>query len=314
MMLACEGWGMADDDDAAEAFGVLSDPTRIAVLRTFAEVIEEMEASTNGGMPELSFSELYDRVDIDSTSRLSYHLDELDGTFLRRTEGGWKFTFAGEAVVRLILSEAYVGSVEFEPVGTSGQCLNCGAENLEARVDDCVLVYACRDCGARMGGLPVTPAQVRNRDPESVLESVKTTTATAFRQYRNGVCTECGGVVDVNVAPDQFAEAASEVGRLLASAQCQECLRYLNGPLPVWLSNHPASVAFHWDRGVDILSVGVQEISERLQADEWSACRVATDPAEYEVSYRVGASELRLAVDGELSVERTERVRRDAVE
>lgn len=305
---------MADDDEAAEAFGVLSDPTRIAVLRTFAEVIEEMEASSNRGMPELSFSELYNRVEIDSTSRLSYHLDELDGSFLRRTEGGWRFTFAGEAVARLILSDAYVESVEFEPVATSGQCLNCGAENLEAQVDDCALIYVCRDCGGGMGGLPVTPAQVRSRDPESVLESVNITTAAAFRQYRNGVCTECGGVVDVEVDPDQFAEAASELGRMFASAQCRECLRQLNGPLPVWLSNHPASVAFHWDHGVDILSVGVREVSKRLQAEEWTARRVGTDPGEYEVSYRVGASELRLSVDGDLAVARTERVRRDSVE
>lgn len=305
---------MVDEDEAAEAFRTLGDPTRIAVLRTFAEAVDEMEASPGGSLPELSFSELYDRVEVDSTSRLSYHLDELDGTFLRRTDDGWKFTFAGESVTRLVLSEAYVGDVAFEPVATSGRCLNCGAEQLEARVDDCALLHRCRNCDAKMGGLSVTPAQVRGRDPEALLDSVKTTTVELFRQYRNGVCTECGGVVDVDVSAEQFVEDASELDRLLASGRCRECLQGLNGPLPMWLANHPASVAFHWDHGVDVLSLGVRDVGEKLGEGEWAADRVGTDPDEYEVTYRVGASVLRLVVDDELTVSRTERVRRDSVD
>lgn len=304
---------MVDEDEAAEAFRTLGDPTRIAILLAFAEVIDERRGSHDGTMPELSFSELYDRVDVDSTSRLSYHLDELDGTYLRRTGDGWKFTFAAEAVVRLVLSEAYVGSVEFEPVSTSGRCLSCGATDLVARVEDYALVHECRACDAMMGGLPVTPAQARDRDPESLLESATTTTTGTFRQYRNGVCTSCGGVVDPTVVADLGDEASSDLDAVLASGRCRECWRTLNGPLSMWLANHPASVAFHWDHGVDVLSLGIRDVGEKLDSGEWEAERVGTAPPEYEVTYSVGANVLRLVVDDGLIVSRTERVRRDSV-
>ena len=41
---------------------------------------------------QLSFSEIYDRGSVDSSSKLSYHLNELTGTFLRKHENGYAFT------------------------------------------------------------------------------------------------------------------------------------------------------------------------------------------------------------------------------
>lgn len=301
------------DEEAAEAFRTLSDSSRIAILRTFAAVLDEKDLVADAPMPTLSFSELYDRVDIDSTSRLSYHLDELDGTYVTRTEDGWKFTFAGEAIVRLVLSGAYAGGIDFDSVETPGRCLHCGEEKLEATVDDRALVHVCQACDSKMGGFPVTPAQVQNRDPESLLESAKAVTQSKLRQYRNGICTECGGVVDMAVETEAVAEDASEIDQFIATGRCEQCWRTLNGPLPMWLTSHPASVAFHWDHGIDVLSLGMRDISEKLGSGEWTTERVDTDPAEYEVTYRVGANALRLVVDDELTVARTERVRRDSV-
>jgi hypothetical protein len=301
---------MSDDERAAEAFATLGDPTRIEILRTFAEAADEREPSRESRMPTLSFSEVYERADVDSTSRLSYHLDELDGKYLRGTDEGWRFTFAGNTIVRLVLSGAYAGGIDFDAIETSGECLYCAAESLTARVEDRVLVFVCGNCDAKMGGEPVTPAQVRERDPESLVESTTTRTVCLFRQFREGVCGECGGVVDrrVEVPPD---EKLADAFALSAVGRCRQCWWNVQAPLSVWLANHPASVAFHWDNGIDVLSTGPREASAKLRSGQWDTERVSTDPGEFRVTYRVDGNVLRLTVNDDLELLRSERVRRN---
>lgn len=84
---------MDTERTATEAFGLRSDETRLDILRTVAEAQNEDRES---GIAELSFSEVYDRADVDGTSELSYHLGELTGTFLRKHGEGYAFTHAGE--------------------------------------------------------------------------------------------------------------------------------------------------------------------------------------------------------------------------
>ncbi|MFP8953304.1 winged helix-turn-helix domain-containing protein [Natrialbaceae archaeon A-arb3/5] len=300
---------MPDEEDAAEAFGLLADPTRIAILRAFAEALDRIELGTDEPMPVLSFSDVYDRVEIDSTSQLSYHLEKLDGTYLRRTDEGWQFTFAGESVVRLFLSGAYAGDVEFEPVDLEETCPFCDADALRVVVDDLALLRECTDCGRRMDGMHVTPAQVRGRSAESLLASAKADRAALFWRFREDICDECGGAIDVEFHDRSGAESVVE---WTARARCRECWRTVHGPPSLWLATHPASIAFHWDHGVDVRSFGFRELIDRLERGDWRTDRVDAD--EYVVTYRLDSSELRLTIDDELSVRRTERVRRDSVE
>jgi hypothetical protein len=55
----------------------------------------------------LSFSGIYDRVSADSSSKLSYHLNGLTGTFPRKHENGYAFTHAGERPIRFVLAGNY---------------------------------------------------------------------------------------------------------------------------------------------------------------------------------------------------------------
>jgi hypothetical protein len=300
---------MSGDERAADAFGTLGDPTRVGILRSFAAVMDERELSRGGGMPTLSFSEVYERTDLDSTSRLSYHLDELEGNYLRQTDEGWTMTFAGNAIVRLVLSGAYAGGIDFEPVETPGECPFCNTESLEADVQDRVLLFVCGECESRSGAVPVTPAQVHSRDPESLVDSTATRTVAMFRQFRNGVCSVCGGVVDrdVEVRP---VEAVADAMEFVGTGRCRQCWWRLNAPPSMWLSYHPASVAFHWDNDVDVLSQGPRDLGAKLGSGQWDTERVATDPDEFRIRYRVDGNELRLTVDDDLELLRTERVRR----
>lgn len=300
---------MLDEAEAAEAFSILADPTRIAILRAFAEAMDQFEPGADEPtMPVLSFSEVYERVDLDSTSQLSYHLKTLDGTYLRQTDEGWRFTFAGESIVRFLLSGAYAGHDEFERTEVDGRCLYCDAEALRAVVDDLVLFWECTDCEQRMGSFPVTPVQVRNRGAESLLSSTKTRMTSCFWRFRENVCDRCGGTVDVEF---HDLSEGDDHDKWLATGNCRQCGRSINGPLTVWFSNHPASVAFHWEHGVDVLSFGFHEMTERLMNGDWRTSRAG--PGEYVLTYGVDDAELHLTIDDCLSVLGAERVRADPV-
>lgn len=111
---------MGTERTAEEVFRLLSDEIRLDVLRTVA-VAQRDELRT--GETDLSFSDIYERVDVDNTSKLSYHLGELTGTFLRKHDGGYAFTHAGERLVRFVLAENYLRPPDFGPVEVEGDCL-----------------------------------------------------------------------------------------------------------------------------------------------------------------------------------------------
>lgn len=71
---------------------------------------------------------------MENTSKLSYHLGELMGTFLRKGEDGYSFTHAGEQIVRFVLSGNYEQPREFELTETDGRCPFCGVTALRARL------------------------------------------------------------------------------------------------------------------------------------------------------------------------------------
>lgn len=301
---------MPDPRDAADAFGLLADPTRVAILETFAVATADLEVDSDGTMPELSFSEIYDLVEVDSTSQLSYHLEQLDGTYLTHTEAGWRYTFAGEAVVRLLLSEAYAGAPDVEGIHREEQCPYCESVGFRVFVDDLILFRECEHCERLMGGLPVTPAQVRERSEESLLSSSQRRMAAFYWLFREGVCNECGAGIDI--AFTDLRDREEIPFGWVISGQCRQCLRSLNGPPQMWFLSHPASVSFHWEHGVDALRIGLAEMTARITGGDWTASRPTADTVA--VTYRLEDAHLRLTATEDLEVTDVERVRRGPVD
>lgn len=103
-------------------FSLLSNEIRVDVLQAVAIARNEEEQS-GAGIASSSFSDISERVDVDNTSKLSYHLGELTGTFLRKHGVGYSFTHAGEQMVRFVLAENYLPSSDFGTLETNGTCL-----------------------------------------------------------------------------------------------------------------------------------------------------------------------------------------------
>jgi ssDNA-binding Zn-finger/Zn-ribbon topoisomerase 1 len=299
---------MTSDESAAAVLGLLSDETRVDVLRSVARAQAECE-TVNSGPVELAFSEIYDRVDVENTSKLSYHLGELTGTFLRKGADGYSFTHAGEQLVRFVLARNYEPPEAFDAVETDGSCPFCGTSTLRARLHHQFFLVECGACDRPVSNYSVTPAQTRSLEGEALVASVERKQAMDYAQVRRGVCPECAGPLSTEVR--EISESPfPDADPFLAVDRCPECLRNYNAPLTYGVAYHPASVAFHWERGVDVTTKGLWAFHDNLAEGRWTAERVESDPAEYEVVLRRDGDALRCRLDADADVLRTERVRR----
>lgn len=298
---------MTDDLSADEFFKLLSDGTRVDILRAVAVAEHDLEGMETGA--ELTFSEIYDRVDVDNTSKLSYHLGELTGAYLRKGEGGYSFTHAGERIVRFILSGNYEQPSTFGPEAIGGTCVFCGAETLEASLISRFFRIDCLACERQITGQPVTPAQTTARDTDELIRSVERKSSHDHRQIRGEICPECGGRLTTTVRALPKS-ALPDTSSVIVTSECQECLREYNAPLAYSVLYHPASVAFHWEHGVDVTEGGVWKFNVHLFEGRWTAEQISGTPEEYQVVFRHDDDLLRLRIDSDATVTQTERVRR----
>ncbi len=301
--------GMVSEQTAADMFALLSDESRVGILRAVA-VAQSEQSPSNSGFTPLSFSDIYERVEIDNTSKLSYHLGELAGTYLRKVENGYTFTHAGEQIVRFILAENFRQPPGIDSIETEGMCLFCGETQLEAGLDDQYFMVRCPSCEQPVTGYIVTPAQARARSGAALLESLKRKQATEFSLVQEGICPECAGEIQTEVldASEQSLPGEVPVSYFTIDA-CEACLRRYSGPLTYSAAFRPPSIAFYWDYGIDILGTGWWELHGYLTDGRWSAEQIATDPAEYRVELRHEDAVLRVFLDADARTTRTERVR-----
>lgn len=292
-----------------DIFRLLADDTRVDILRAVAVAQYDLD-QVDSGAAELAFSEIYDRVDVENSSKLSYHLGELAGTYLRKTDDGYSLSHAGERIVRFILAENYGSPESFGPEPVDGVCIFCGAEALEASLSHQFFRIDCTACEQQVAGQPITPAQVRTRGTDALVQSVKRRSAEDARLIRQRLCPECGAQLSVEVA-EVPASALPEADSFVVRSTCDACLREYNSPLTYSAVYHPASIAFHWERGVDVTARGLWEFHEYVYEGRWTSEQVASDPDEYEVVLRHGEDAVRLYLDSTATVVRTERVRRE---
>jgi hypothetical protein len=299
---------METEPAADEVFQLLSDETRLDVLRAVAVAQRE---SRRTGVAALSFSELYDRVDVDDTAKLSYHLGELTGVFLRKHEDGYAFTHAGEQMVRFVLAENYREPADVGPIETEGGCQFCGETTLRAVLEDQFFLVYCTACDRGANAYRVRPAQVRDRTGDELIDAVIREQAGDLLKMRRGVCPDCAGRIDTEVWDTADVPAPDDVPvSFVTGSECRDCLRFLSLPLPAAAAYHPESISFHWEHGIDILGSGVWELNRYLADGRWTAGRVDSDPAAYRVEHRHESGSLRLFLDEDAAVTRTERVRR----
>jgi hypothetical protein len=234
-----EGEGADQRLAPADAFGLLGDASRLEIVTALHDA---------SGEAPLAFSTLYDRVDVDGTSRFDYHLDELVPHFVARSGDGYELTAAGRRVARAVAAGTYTAEARVGPVDIDGDCYACGDAALSAAYGGERFRVDCASCGESVLVIRVPPSVVRGREPTDAVDAVERWARTQVDQAARGLCPTCGGAVEPDVLEDLRPTVDPEVA---AAYECTVCGRQAVTGFGALASRHDEVEAFLAERGRD---------------------------------------------------------------
>jgi DNA-binding transcriptional ArsR family regulator len=312
---------MADSDEESkttlapdDAFALLGNETRVALLRTLGEA----------GEP-LSFSELHDRIDVRDSGQFNYHLEKLVGHFVRKTEDGYTLSRMGRRVVESVLSGAVTETPDLERTVVDESCEYCGAP-VEVTWKGGSIRLFCTECSGRygrafgderrgtvvdegyLGRLPLPPAGVRDRSPTEVLQAAWVTGTLEVYSLAAGICPRCSATVEREVdicedhdASDGLCDSCESVYAVRVGFRCSNCIYESGGGVGVGLLANTALLDFVTDHGLNPIDPDSIRAVNSVTQDYDVEVR-STEPLRVGLTYTIGEDSVSLTVDEELNV------------
>jgi len=281
------------ESSPTDAFGIIDDGTRVAILRVLAE--RQADAPHD---PYLSFSELRERVGTEDSGRFNYHLDRLRERFVEQTPEGYKLSHPGQRVVSTVLSGAYEPGDARGPVDVGVDCPVCG-EPMAAAYEDGVVTVTCEDDHGFGNGIP--PGALDGRDLVSTVALMSLTTQQEIELALEGVCPRCYGHAPPKIRHrDDYGEGNGPgwLPDYLFVATCERCgmslMQYPGGVV----HRHPAVVSLFYEHGIDVRDRPVWD----LEFVTREPTVVSTDPLRLAVIVAVEDDALELTLDETASV------------
>lgn len=291
-----------------DAFALLGNETRIAILQALWEAHEPFKDSA------VPFSDLRERVGARDSGRFNYHLDELVGHFVERTDEGYELRPRGRKFARVVVAGTAVEDPAFGPSEVDRECPFCGAATTVSYEEE-QLRHACTECDGWPGhpdAFPdgtlsvhrFMPAGLTDRDPEEILAAERIQAKHERAMMVEGVCPECSGPVDPDPAvcedhdPDGVCENCGARSPVRVSYTCAVCKHaWMLGP-KLTVVTHPAVVGFYHEHDVEF-DVG-DPAESRIEG--WEEELVSRDPLTVRLTIPVADAELRLTLDEEMNV------------
>lgn len=284
---------MSDEADRAsalaDAFATLTDETRVSILEALAAQQRE------GEEPFVGFSDLRRRVGVRDSGNFNYHLQQLRGTFVRKTERGYRLTNTGLEVVTAVLAGSYQ-DYEEGPVEDVTDCFACG-EPMRAEYAAGSLTLTCPAGHGFENALP--PSAVRDRDLESAVRLLTIKAETDIELAVSGLCPLCYGEISWGVS-----EMEDEHVALQFDGRCTECGAVIHGTAGTVVVRHPAVVSFLYDHGIDVRDTPFWTLD--LPNDEETYVE-SRDPLRVRVDLTLDDERLSVWVDGDAAVSNVER-------
>lgn len=300
---------MPTDDHLApdEAFAALGNETRVAILQALADADEP-----------LGFSELRRRVGTMDSGQFNYHLDEVAGHFVAKTDDGYDLQRAGERVIEAVLSGAVTESPERDHRRVEQTCHFCGAQAAITYEQEQVTVY-CTECAGLygnvvgdddhglLGTLYLPPAGVQGRDASELLSAAYAWGGLATMAAMAEVCPRCsakiGTSVDVCADHDAIDGVCEDCGQRYAAIghfRCTNCIYDRSGAYGVRLFLHTDLLAFLTDHGQDPFRRPADAaIGELMDYEEEIR---SVDPFEARFTFTADGDAITLTVDDDLAV------------
>ena len=281
----------AGDTDPEDAFALVGNATRAAILRALAEA----------GWEAVSFSTLRSRVDADMDSgRFNYHLDQLVEHFIERTEDGYRILPQGMMLYRVIRSGTFNRRTTLEPFDAGFDCYFCGAR-AQASYDEGMFEVGCPDCEHVYSYTYIPPSAVEDADPADSLARVDQYNRHHGLACVRGVCPYCVHEMHPEFMPgsDIWLEDADRY-EVFIRLSCEFCGNQYYVTVGQALLYHPTVVGFLDEQGVDVAGTPHWEFPFAM-TDRTLSVR-SRDPWEVSVTVTAGDAALEVVVDEELSV------------
>lgn len=190
-------------EGTTEAFEILGSETRLSILLALWEAYEPFS-----GENSITFSELYNHVNLQDTGHFTYHLDKLVGPFVEQTDEGYSLTTRAKQILHAVLAGTLSEHRTFEDELIEAECDRCGAP-LVIDYRDSVLVERCTSCKGRwwnpdtptglLKSLYRPPVGLKNRTPQEFHRHGNTRDRYQFMSMLEGVCPDCSGTVDTTI-------------------------------------------------------------------------------------------------------------------
>ncbi|QLG51060.1 ArsR/SmtB family transcription factor [Natrinema halophilum] len=266
------------EQEVVDAISSLGNAHRLEILLALDKVDQEHQKPWH----TMSFTELYNAVNVDSSSQFSYHLDRLDGQFVRETPDGYRLTYSGHKIVRAILSDLYESTSTFDDRDVAGVCLSCEEASLLATLDAEQFRIRCTSCEAILVTDFFPQSQTRGRTSAEIIESFGYRIWSMYVQLRGGICPECFGPIDTDV--DVYEYDGKSI--YLHVNSCRECRHRISLPIEVAVAFHPAVRYLFWKHDISLLDVPLWEFFEYLTAGVIVTDIVSDDPfvASFEIT------------------------------
>jgi hypothetical protein len=214
-----------------------------------------------------------------------------------------------------VLVGTFTSDVTRGPFPAGGECVTCGA-TLEASYEDEMLTVTCGACERLHSKMAFPSSGLRSRSDEELLAAYDRWVRGEYSVVRGGVCSVCGGRMRATlVAPEEVpGYACPERGGEEGGAtgfdvgirhHCDQCDSGVGAAVGMALLDESEVVAFYADHGVDIEDVPYWELPWTV-SDRYTTVE-REDPWRIVVAIPLADEELRVTIDGDIEVVRTER-------
>lgn len=309
-MSGASNGGRSEGLSPDEAFAKVGNDARIQILQTLAE------------SEPLTFSELYDAVDIDDSGNFTYHLDKLTGHFVRESNGEYMLREPGGIIVQAILSGVVTAASGFEPTRLEAGCPYCGQpvevsctdERVLVRCTACIGTYAGGETDARFleahphGTIAIfrlPPAGLKNRTAMQVLDVALARTHLELLSLAHGICPRCSARIDHSLqvcedheSVDGMCDTCNRRRSIYVDYECKNCIRVEeNIPAGLHLIKEPGLMSFISGHGINPVIPSWNELDAVVGYDEELT---AVDPVRAKFTYEIEDDALALMVKDNL--------------
>ncbi|MHB9286248.1 winged helix-turn-helix domain-containing protein [Halobacteriales archaeon Cl-PHB] len=278
-----------------DVFALLGNDVRVDILRALGQAPDE----------GVSFSTLFDRVDLADSGNFTYHLEKLRGTFVRK-DGDYELTYAGRQIVGAIHAGTYTADASVAPFHVGWDCQLCGGEMTVAYRDELATIE-CEACGEGLR-FPFPPGSLDQYERRDLPGAFARWYHHGVTRLLDGFCSVCAGRLEGALRRPP-GEAAGSPRPSVAEFECGRCghVATLTGA-PI-ASGHPVVRAFFVDHGFDPTARHPSQIWGDL--DDSTTEVLERDPLRLAVRFANAGEAVRVVVEPDASVGDVTRTHRD---